>query len=46
MSADFNRLLPEKARNKDKKKFILWLFLLELLVLGVVGKFLFDWLFS
>ena len=46
MSADFNRLLPEKARNKDKKKFVLWLFILELLVLGVAGKFLYDWLFS
>lgn len=44
MSADFNRLMPEKLRNKEKKKFVLWLFLVELVVLGVLGKLLYDWL--
>ena len=44
MSADMNRLLPERVRQRQgKKKFVLWLFLLELVVVGVVGKFLFDW---
>ena len=44
MSADFNRLMPEKLRQrKDKKKFVLWLFVLELVVLGVVGKFVYGW---
>ena len=46
MNEDFNRLLPEKLRHRNKRKFVLWLFLLELLVLGVVGKFLYDWLFQ
>jgi hypothetical protein len=44
MSADFNRLMPEKLRQrKDKKKFVVWLFILELVVLGVVGKFVYGW---
>jgi len=45
MSNDMSKILPEKLRNKkDKKKFVLWLAILELVVLGVVGKFLYDWL--
>ena len=44
MSDDFNRLMPEMFRNKEKKKFVLWLFLVELVVLGVIGKFVYDWL--
>lgn len=44
MSEDFNRLMPEKLRQrKGKKKFVLWLFVLELVVLGVVGKFVIGW---
>ena len=44
MSEDFNRLMPEKFRQrKDKKKFVVWLFVLELVVLGVVGKFVYGW---
>ncbi|PLX84102.1 MAG: hypothetical protein C0617_09210 [Desulfuromonas sp.] len=44
MSGDFERLLPEKLRErKGKKKFVLWLFVLELLVLGAVGKFVWEW---
>lgn len=45
MSGDMEKLLPEKLRKREgKKKFFLWLALLELLVLGVAGKFLYDWL--
>jgi len=44
MTEDFNRILPEKLRNKNKKKFALWLFVLEVVVLGVVGKFVYEWL--
>ncbi|MCK4502488.1 MAG: hypothetical protein KAU22_05590 [Desulfuromonadales bacterium] len=45
MSDDFNRFMPEKLRtNSGKKKFVLWLFILELAVLGVVGKFVYGWL--
>ncbi len=44
MSRDFNRLIPKKLQGcKDKKKFVLWLFLLELLVLGWVGKLVYGW---
>jgi hypothetical protein len=44
MSRDFNRLLPEKLRaRKGKKKFMLWLFILELLVLGLIGKLVYLW---
>ena len=45
MTEDFNRLMPEKLRQrKDKKKFVLWLFILELVVLGVVGKYVYGWI--
>lgn len=45
MTDDFQRLLPESLRQRPgKKKFVLWLFVVELLVLGVVGKFVYDWL--
>ncbi|MDT8441468.1 MAG: hypothetical protein RQ723_07390 [Desulfuromonadales bacterium] len=44
MNRDFDRLLPERLRKRDKKPFVLWLFLLELVVLGVAGTFLYDWL--
>jgi len=44
MNRDFDRLLPEALRNRDKKKFVLWLFILEVLLLGAVGKFVYDWL--
>lgn len=43
MSADFNRLLPEKLRHQGKRKFVLWLFILELVLLGVVGKLIYNW---
>lgn len=44
MASDFDRLLPEKLRRrKDKKAFALWLLILELAVLGVIGKFVYAW---
>ena len=44
MTEDFIRLMPEKFRQrKDRKKFVLWLFVLELVVLGAVGKFVYEW---
>ena len=43
MSGDFNKLLPERLRSKDKKKFVLWLFILEVVVLGVIGKMVYEW---
>ena len=44
MSEDFNRLLPEKFRGqKDKKKFVLWLFILEIVVFGAIGTFIYRW---
>lgn len=47
MSNDFNRLLPEKFQGqKDKKKFVLWLFILEVVVFGALGTFIYRWLTS
>lgn len=47
MMRDFDRVLPEKLKGgQGKKKFVLWLFILELVVLGVIGKFAYDWLFG
>ena len=43
MSEDFNKLLPEKLRRQKKKKFVLWLFLLEIVVLGALGTAVFRW---
>ncbi|MCW8892756.1 MAG: hypothetical protein OQL18_05500 [Deltaproteobacteria bacterium] len=44
MSDDFNKFMPEKLRAKQgKKKFVLWLFVLELVILGVVGKLIYQW---
>jgi len=44
MSEDFNGLLPEKLQgNKDKKKFVLWLFILEIVVFGAIGTFAYRW---
>ena len=44
MSEDFNGLMPESFRQrKGKKKFVLWLFILELVVLGIVGKLIYQW---
>ncbi len=45
MSADMEKFLPEKLRGgKGRWKFALLLAAFELIVLGVVGKFLYDWL--
>lgn len=45
MSNDMSKILPEKLQKREgKKKFVLWLAILELVLLGVVGKFLYDWL--
>ncbi len=45
MSADMEKFLPQKLRGgKGKWKFALALALIELVVLGVVGKYLYDWL--
>lgn len=47
MSNDMAKILPEKLqKRKGKKKFALWLAILELVVFGVLGKFLYDWLTS
>jgi len=44
MSEDFNGLMPEKLRaRKGKKKFVLWLFILELVIFGAIGTFIYKW---
>ncbi|MDX2495572.1 MAG: hypothetical protein QNK27_11475 [Desulfuromusa sp.] len=44
MSEDFNKFMPEKLRaRKGKKQFVLWLFVLELIIFGVVGTFVYRW---
>jgi hypothetical protein len=43
MSDDFNRLLPEKLRGQKKKKFVLWLFILEIIIFGTIGTFAYQW---
>ncbi|MCF6266298.1 MAG: hypothetical protein L3J57_07105 [Desulfuromusa sp.] len=44
MSEDFNKFMPEKLRaRKGKKKFVLWLFILELIIFGAVGTFIYKW---
>lgn len=45
MSADMEKFLPQKFRGgRGKWKIALLLALVELILLGVVGKFLYDWL--
>ncbi|PLX86874.1 MAG: hypothetical protein C0618_08230 [Desulfuromonas sp.] len=45
MSRDIEKILPTTGRQgSNKKRFILWLFVIELVVFGVAGKFLYDWL--
>jgi len=45
MSADMSRFLPPKLRGRKKKwQFALALALIELVLLGAVGKYLYDWL--
>lgn len=45
MLGDMDKVLPEKFKGKQgKKKFVLWLFILEVVVLGVVGKFVYEWI--
>ncbi|MFA5515685.1 MAG: hypothetical protein WDA20_05300 [Desulfuromonadales bacterium] len=44
MSADFNRLMPENLRQREgKKKFVLWLFIIEVIVLGAIGTAAYRW---
>lgn len=44
MNRDLDRILPESLRKREgKKKFALWLFVLEVLVLGVIGKLIYAW---
>lgn len=44
MSEDVNKFMPEKLRaRKDKKKFVLWLFILELIIFGIIGTFIYRW---
>ena len=44
MSEDFNRFMPEKLKQRtDKKKFVLWLFILELVIFGAIGTFIYRW---
>lgn len=45
MSADMEKILPKKLHGrKNKFKFGLVLLLVELVVLGVGGKLIYDWL--
>ncbi len=47
MAADMDRFLPQTLQGrKGRWKFSLWLALVELVVLGVVGKFVYDWLIN
>lgn len=47
MSEDFNKFMPEKLRGTPgKKKFVLWLFICEIVAFGVIGKLLYSWLLS
>jgi hypothetical protein len=44
MSADMEKFLPKKMRGgKAKWQFAVALALFELVVLGVVGKLIYDW---
>ena len=44
MSEDFDGLLPKKLQGKkDKKKFVLWLFILEIVIFGAIGTFAYRW---
>ncbi len=44
MSNDFNNLVPGKLRgNSSKKKFVLWLFIVEIVVIGIIGKLIYEW---
>lgn len=44
MSKDFNKFMPEKLRvQKGKMKFVLWLFILEVIVFGAIGRFIYKW---
>jgi len=45
MMEDMDRFLPGKLKGGEgKKKFVLWLFILELVVLGVIGKLVYGWI--
>lgn len=45
MSRDMEKLLPEKMRKREgKKKFFILFAILELVLLGIVGKLFYDWL--
>lgn len=45
MSSDINKVLPEKLHSTgEKKKFVLWLFIVEIIVLGVASWFGYNWL--
>jgi len=47
MMNDMDRVLPEKLHGaQGKKKFVLWLFVLEVVVIGVIGALIYDWFFS
>ena len=44
MTNDFNNLMPTSLRGKaTKKKFVLWLFIIEIVLLGIVGKLIYTW---
>lgn len=47
MSDDMDRLLPKTLHGREGRwTFSLWLALIELLVPGVAGEFVYDWLFG
>ncbi|MBE0598674.1 MAG: hypothetical protein IH614_15555 [Desulfuromonadales bacterium] len=44
MSDDLNKLLPKKLRQtQGKKKLLIWLFIVELVVLGAIGTAVYRW---
>ena len=47
MMGDMDKILPEKLKGGEgKKKFVLWLFILEVVVLGVIGKVVYEWIWG
>ncbi|PLY00549.1 MAG: hypothetical protein C0622_08545 [Desulfuromonas sp.] len=41
MNNDIDRVMP--GGRQGKKKFVLWLFILEVVVVGLVGTLLYRW---
>ena len=43
MNRDLDRFMPETLRRGGKKKFVLWLFLLEVVVLVGLALLAYEW---